>query len=82
MLQTVEAEIDVNGNVHLLEPLKITKPSRALVTVLDTENGSVNQKGNITEVLKLIESPEFKNRKSYSEEEIESQIQEARNSWE
>ena len=38
MLTTIEAEIDVNGNVRFLEPLKITKKSRALVTLLDVEN--------------------------------------------
>lgn len=36
MLQTVEAEIDVNGNVRLLEPLRVTKPTRALVTLLES----------------------------------------------
>jgi hypothetical protein len=35
MLHTVEAEIDVNGNVRLLEPLRVTKPTRALVTLLE-----------------------------------------------
>jgi hypothetical protein len=35
MLQTVEAEIDVNGNVRLLTPVKVTRPTRALVTLLD-----------------------------------------------
>ena len=34
MLQTVEAEIDVNGNIRLLEPLPVTKPRRVLVTLL------------------------------------------------
>ncbi len=38
MLTTVEAEIDVNGNVRFLEPLKITKKSRAIVILLDDEN--------------------------------------------
>jgi len=38
MLTTIEAEIDVNGNVRFLEPLKITKKSRAIVTLLDAEN--------------------------------------------
>ncbi len=38
MLTTIEAEIDVNGNVTFLEPLKITKKSRAIVTLLDDEN--------------------------------------------
>lgn len=38
MLTTIEAEIDVNGNVRFLEPLKITKKSRAIITLLDDEN--------------------------------------------
>ncbi len=35
---TIEAEIDVDGSVRLLEPLKITKKSRAILTLLDGEN--------------------------------------------
>lgn len=51
MLTTIEAEIDVNGEVTFLEPLKIAKKSRAIITVLDDEkplrkmkqaNGKVN----------------------------------------
>lgn len=38
MLITVEAEIDVDGSVRLLEPLIITKKSRAILTLLDGEN--------------------------------------------
>lgn len=37
MLTTIEAEIDVNGKVTFLEPLKISKKSRALITLLDNE---------------------------------------------
>lgn len=40
MLQTVEAEVSVDGSVRLLEPLPINYPSRALVTLLDSGNGS------------------------------------------
>lgn len=39
MLTTIEAEIDVNGTVTLLEPIKLTKKSRAIVTVLENGNG-------------------------------------------
>ena len=46
MLQTVEAEIDVNGNIRLLEPLLVTTPRRVLVTLLaesgSVENGTMN----------------------------------------
>ena len=79
MLTTVEAEIDVAGNVRLLEPLKLTKTSRAIVTVLDNQNGTQNSENKMSELLK---NPEFANRKSYSVEEMEARIEELRNSWE
>ena len=82
MLQTVEAEIDASGNVRLLEPLHVSKKSRAIVTVLKETNGNSEGKGNGKRLLELLKSPEFANRKSYSAEEIEAQIDEARNSWE
>lgn len=37
MLTTIEAEIDVNGEVTFLEPLKIAKKSRAIITLLNDE---------------------------------------------
>ncbi len=79
MLTTVEAEIDVNGNVRLLEPLSLSKKSRAIVTILDEQNG-VQDNGN--KLLELLKSPEFAHRKSYSTEEMETRIEELRNSWE
>jgi len=79
MLTTVEAEIDVNGNVRLLEPLSLDKKSRAIVTILEEKNGESKSNGN--KVLELLRSPEFANRKSYSDEEIEAQIKENRDSW-
>ena len=37
MLQTVEATIDEQGNVRLLEPIQLLKPRRAFVTILPSE---------------------------------------------
>ncbi len=37
MLTTIEAEIDVDGNVTLLEPVKLRKKGRAIITLLDDE---------------------------------------------
>lgn len=34
MLQTIEATIDEQGNVQLLEPIQLSKPRRAFVTIL------------------------------------------------
>jgi hypothetical protein len=38
MLQTVEAVIESSGHFHFLEPIKFTKPKRALVTFLYEES--------------------------------------------
>ena len=35
MIETVEAMIDAEGRVHLLSPVRVDGPRRALVTVLD-----------------------------------------------
>lgn len=37
MLQTIEAVIDTQGRVSLLEEIKLSKKHRALVTILDDE---------------------------------------------
>ncbi len=42
MLTTIEAEIDVNGKVTFLEPLKISKKSRVIITLLN-EIKPINQ---------------------------------------
>lgn len=35
MLQTIAAEIDTKGQVHLLESVHLSRPMRALVTILE-----------------------------------------------
>lgn len=82
MLQTVEAEIDADGNVRLLEPVRVEKRTRALVTLLDRPADQIAIEGNAAAILKLLRSPEFASRRSYSAEEIEAQIRENRDSWE
>jgi hypothetical protein len=37
MSQTLAAIIDENGAVHLLEPIQLEHPRRALVTILDDQ---------------------------------------------
>jgi hypothetical protein len=37
MIKTVEAMVDENGNVLLLEPVKLPAACRALVTILEDE---------------------------------------------
>jgi hypothetical protein len=43
MLTTIEAEIDVNGKVTFLEPLKISRKSRAIITLLDEKSAKKSE---------------------------------------
>jgi len=43
MLQTVEAQIDENGQIRLLEPLTLTHHSRVLVTILPSHPKEENE---------------------------------------
>ncbi len=43
MLTTVEAEVDVNGIVTLLEPLWLNKKSRTILTLLENEQAALSE---------------------------------------
>lgn len=82
MLTTIEAEIDVYGNVRLLEPLKLRKKSRAIVTILEeTNDNNQETKGNVKQVLEFLQNNRLPDSARPSVEEIEAQILEARESW-
>jgi hypothetical protein len=81
MLTTVEAEIDTSGNVRLLEPVEVKQTTRAIVTLLEDKNQEGAEQDNAQKMLEFLKSNRFKNRKKYSDEEIEAQIEEIRNSW-
>jgi hypothetical protein len=38
MLKTVEAVIETDGSVRLVEPVRVPRPRRVLVTILDDES--------------------------------------------
>jgi len=40
MLKAVEAVIETDGSVRLVEPVRVPRPRRALVTILDEESES------------------------------------------
>lgn len=81
MLTTVEAEIDVGGNVRLLEPIEITKTTRAIVTLLENLSGEQSEKGNASKMLEFLRENRLPRESLLSAEEIEAQIEENRNSW-
>ena len=82
MLKTVEAEIDIGGNVRLLEPIEVLKTTRALVTVLnETENRDKAEQENSKAILEFLRNNRLPESSRRTAEEIEAQIEENRNSW-
>ncbi|MGI9035105.1 MAG: hypothetical protein ACR2GD_03590 [Pyrinomonadaceae bacterium] len=81
MLQTVEAEIDVDGKVELLEPVRVTKRTRAIATILEETNGKAAEKGNSKRILEFLRNNRLPESARPTAEEIEAQISEARESW-
>ena len=79
MSKTVEAEIDVDGTVTLLEPVEVKVKTRARVTIL--ENGENAGNGNVRPMLEFLRKNRLPAESRRSAEEIEAQIQENRNSW-
>jgi hypothetical protein len=49
MLKSVEAIIDKNGEVRLKEPIHLTSPSRAIVTILDEESHAIAEMALLSE---------------------------------
>ena len=49
MLQTVEAQIDENGQIRLLEPLTLPHPTRVLVTILPSYPKEENETALLSE---------------------------------
>ena len=49
MKQTVEAIIDENGHIQLMEPVKIQGVHRALVTVLDEPPADFDETAQLSE---------------------------------
>jgi hypothetical protein len=80
MLTTVEAEIDVGGKVRLLEPLEVTRTTRAIVTLLE-DNGNGDGSGNAAGMLEFLRSNRLPKDARPDASSIDSRIEEARESW-
>ena len=80
MLTSVKAEIDVGGNVRLLEPLEVTRTTKAIVTLLEEQEGARNG-GNARRALAFLRSNRLPEDSRPSAAEIDARIEEARDSW-
>ncbi len=81
MLQTVEGIIDVDGQIRWLEPLRVDKPSRIIVTVLQESHGTPPLKGNAENALRSLRKNRLPASARPSVTEIEAQITEEREFW-
>lgn len=81
-MQTLKAEIDTNGVITLLEPVKLKRKARAAVTVFDDTPDDIPADGTARKLLEFLRSNRLPVGSKPTAEEIDSQIAEARDSWE
>ena len=74
MLTTIEAEIDVNGTVTLLEPITLTRKSRAIVTLLENGNGTNAQPQNGKKLSDLFGSASLGHPTELDNEQIDADL--------
>ena len=78
--QTVEAEIEVGGQVRLLEDVAITRKSRALVTIFE-EKAVMSSQGSAVDLLAFLRANRLPEAARPGLAAIEAQIAEAREAW-
>ncbi|MCP4701014.1 MAG: hypothetical protein GY862_29800 [Gammaproteobacteria bacterium] len=84
MLQSIEAIIEKNGAVRLLEPVHPKQAMKVIVTLLEpvvVKNQEVKQAGHVSQILALLNSSLFQNIPPGNINEIEAAVRENRNAW-
>ena len=87
MLQAVEAVINPDGTVQLLEKLHVTQPTRVILTLLPGKLSELphaiwsSRKGNVADALALLKSPRYQLRPKGDPVAMENVIHENRNAW-
>jgi hypothetical protein len=87
MLQAIEAVIHPDGTVHLLENLKVTQPTRVILTLLPGKLSELPlaiwaaRKGDVANVLALLKSPRYQQRQAGNPAAMEATIRENRDAW-
>ena len=79
MLQAIEAIIEKDGTVRLLESWRPTQPLRAVVTLLEPVMPAMT--GHVSQVLALLKSPEFQHAPSGNPAAMETLIEANRQAW-
>jgi len=82
MLKTVEATLDPEGTIRFKERIRLTRPQRVLVTLLEEESAPPDdEEGSVARMLALLAAPAFRDRPVGSAAELEAIVEQNRNAW-
>ena len=82
MLTTLEGTLDPEGTIRFRETLRLTRPRRVLVTLLDDEAAAADKDdGGLASLRSLLAAPEFQNRPYGAAAELEAFVDQTRNAW-
>ncbi|MCX7112487.1 MAG: hypothetical protein NTX45_20635 [Proteobacteria bacterium] len=83
MLQAVEAILEPSGEVRLLENIRVTAPTRVVVTVIETASTiEPTGQGDTKSLLEFLSENRLPEQSRLSAEEIDAQVEAERNAWE
>lgn len=83
MYQTYKAIVEPTGAVHMLEVLKLDRPCRAFVTLLEevVPAEEVRAADNVSNILKFVAQSRLTAAGKMTAQEIEAQIAAERDAW-
>lgn len=81
MLQTVEAMIEPDGSIRLLEKLHVTKSTKALLTLLEAPANEDTLPASGAAILEFLKNSPLKSENCRSVEEIHHALEQERQAW-
>ncbi len=82
MTKTVEAIIDPEGTIHFRDKIRLTRPQRVLITLLEEESTTPDgEDGSVAQMLALLAEPLFRDRPFGSAAELEATVEHNRHAW-
>ncbi len=81
MLQAIEAEISPDGHVTLLEPVRLARTVRAIVTILSPLDKAAPDQGSGVALLGVLDSADFAAAPPGDPARMEREIAANRDAW-
>lgn len=82
MMRTLEGTLNPEGTIRFSETVRLTRPQRVLVTLLEEESASpAHEADPLARLLSLLAAPEFRDRPYGIAADLEALVEQNRDAW-